>query len=75
MSSIEIYKEIIEDLTNKLSSYVKSYEEALVNLKIQALEGFEQRDSQISDLQSRLAEIESAVTELQPADVEEASSL
>jgi hypothetical protein len=66
MSSIEIYKEIIEDLTNKLSSYVKSYEEALVNLKIQALEGFEQRDSQISDLQSRVAALE--VQDVEEAD-------
>jgi hypothetical protein len=66
MSSIEIYKEIVEDLTNKLSSYVKSYEEALVNLKIQALEGFEQRDSQISDLQARVASLE--VKDVEEAD-------
>jgi hypothetical protein len=74
MSSIEIYKEIVEDLSTKLSSYVKSYEEALVNLKIQALDGFKERDNQIYDLQNRIVELENRVAELAP-NAEEADSV
>jgi hypothetical protein len=74
MNTIEIYKELVEDLTSKLSSYVKSYEEALINLKIQALEGFGERDHQISDLQARIVELENHVAELAP-NVEEANTV
>jgi hypothetical protein len=54
MSNDEIYKELLDDLTTKISNYVKSYEDSLVNLKIQALQGFEERDKRIADLERQV---------------------